>query len=231
MEADIIPSTSHAGNAQEPLLKKQKLDNWVSSDDAAPPQALAYALPPILNGQDTGNKPGYKLRYTLEGHRKAISAVKFSPDGLWMASSCTLLPLFYDIMRNDASMCGCTDQCAFVAADLSLHLHSLPTFNLDRTFVSHTAGVSDVAFSADSTLLASASDDLTVRIWELAAAPDSDKPEQSVRILHGHTQPVFCVAWNPRGDLVASGGMDETVRVWDVQRGKPIVTCPIRVQS
>lgn len=120
------------------------------------------------------------------------------------------------------------------AADSPIHLHSLPSFALTRTFHSHKQGVSDVAFSADSKLLASASDDKTVRIWEvtptLAPRPPgldglddvgkgAEVPEGAIRVLTGHLSAVFCVAWSPRGDLVASGGMDETVRVWDVQKG------------
>lgn len=119
------------------------------------------------------------------------------------------------------------------AAEPTIHLHSLPSFSLHRTFSSHTGGVSDVAFSADSTLLASASDDTTVRVWEVDPAlplahrpqhpdetPDNTaKVEHAARVLQGHLTAVFCVAWSPRGDLVASGGVDETVRVWDVQKG------------
>ncbi|CAG8910142.1 unnamed protein product, partial [Penicillium egyptiacum] len=72
--------------------------------------------------------------------------------------------------------------------------------------------VRSVAFSPDGRLLASGSDDETVRLWD----PATGALQQT---LEGHSDSVLSVAFSPDGRLLASGSDDETVRLWDPVTG------------
>jgi WD40 repeat protein len=79
----------------------------------------------------------------------------------------------------------------------------------------HTRAVTAVAFSADGALLASGSDDRTVRLWDTATGRPHGSP------LTGHVNRVKGVAFSPTGNLLASAGADGTVRLWNPATGQP----------
>jgi WD40 repeat protein len=81
----------------------------------------------------------------------------------------------------------------------------------------NTGNVRAVAWSPESTRIASGNDDRTVQVWE---ADDGSNSFTYSR----HTSAVLTVAWSPDGSRIASAGDDGTVRIWDATTGRNVLT-------
>jgi len=81
------------------------------------------------------------------------------------------------------------------------------------TLTGHLQKVNDIGWSPDGQWLASASDDGTVGLWDIAAG-------QSY-FLEGHRDCVAGVSWSPDSRLLVSGANDQTVRIWQIGQHQP----------
>jgi len=84
------------------------------------------------------------------------------------------------------------------------------------TLAGHSV-VGSVTFSADGTRLASASEDNTIRVWDVATGEET-------ATLTGHSQGIQSVVFSPDGTRLASAGWDETIKLWELATGKEIAT-------
>src|SRR5258706_7864321 len=77
----------------------------------------------------------------------------------------------------------------------------------------HLKSINRIAWSLDGTILATPSNDTTIRLWDTQIG-------QHLKTLIGHTNIVSSVAWSPTGSMLASGSADSTIRLWDIQTGQ-----------
>jgi WD40 repeat protein len=98
---------------------------------------------------------------------------------------------------------------ALVGHDGTLVLYETATL---RPSEQHTALVATLAFTPDGQTLISASEDRTLRVWDVAT-------RQLKRVLTGHQGHITAVAINPEGTICASASGDQTLRLWDIETG------------
>ncbi|GFR45284.1 hypothetical protein Agub_g6392, partial [Astrephomene gubernaculifera] len=137
----------------------------------------------------------------VQGHDGSVRAISFSADGTLLATG---------------------------SNDRTVRLwHLIPTPSGFGASISpflvlsgHTDVIRCVAFSpvASSRLMASASEDRTVRLWHVA--PAGQGASRLHRELRGHDSWVICCAFSSHGQRVATASLDKTVRIWSVTNGE-----------
>ncbi|MGK7898032.1 MAG: tetratricopeptide repeat protein, partial [Xenococcus sp. (in: cyanobacteria)] len=93
-----------------------------------------------------------------------------------------------------------------VIGALQNSFHRAREFN---TFSGHQDLVWDVNFSPDGQIIASASYDNTVKIWNLKG--------ELLKTIIGHTDTVKSVSFSPDGKIIASASSDDTIKLWNLK--------------
>jgi WD40 repeat protein len=122
-----------------------------------------------------------------EGSWGHFRSVAFSPNGQWMAVVQGSILRVWDVVTG-------SQQCIMEG---------------------HSSAAWCIAFSPDSTTIASGSEDHTLRVWHAATGAER-------LVITGHTASVSALAFAPDGQTVVSASDDGTLRMWDVLRGKEL---------
>jgi len=119
-------------------------------------------------------------------HHGGVNAVAFSPDGKWMASA--------------------------GAKRAEVALQDRHTLCTARVLSGHEKPVCSIAFSADSTRLATGDGKGTIRLWNVVTASE-------VLVIGAHKGRITALDFTPDGNRVVSASMDKTIRFWDTHEG------------
>jgi WD40 repeat protein len=76
----------------------------------------------------------------------------------------------------------------------------------------HDGPITDIVYSPDGSLIATASQDGSIRIWDAANG-------SPIRTLTGHGGGVNSIAFSPDSQLIVSGSDDRTAIIWNVSDG------------
>ncbi|KAH9482143.1 WD repeat-containing protein SL1-17 [Psilocybe cubensis] len=92
-----------------------------------------------------------------------------------------------------------------------IYIFDVESGNLSFTFTSHAMSVRSLAWSPDSNLLLSASEDKRLLLHDVRTAPGG-----AVASFSGHSSWVLSTDISPDGRLGLSGSADKTIKVWDI---------------
>ncbi|KAG1667331.1 Striatin-3 [Nymphon striatum] len=94
------------------------------------------------------------------------------------------------------------------------------TWNAKYTLRSHFDGVRALAFHPSESVLITASEDHTLKLWNLQKTVPAKKAAsldvEPVYTFRAHVGPVLCLAMSSNGETCFSGGLDSTVRCWKI---------------
>ncbi|KAJ3064848.1 hypothetical protein HDU98_011778 [Podochytrium sp. JEL0797] len=210
------------------------------------PQGQMLATGSVAGSVKVWMKSG-ELKYTLKHHTSTVFTLKWNKRGdLLGTASADASVIIWDAATGELrQQFQCHDSAvldldwkddvtfATSSSDKMVYVCRMGYMEPVKAFAGHTADVNGIQWDSTSQLLASCSDDHTIKVWTM----DTTKPLFN---LTGHTLEVFCLRWappplpapptsttttvsnqqQPQPRILATGSFDFSIRIWDMTTGK-----------
>ncbi len=181
-----------------------------------------------LNGELLHTISASRTTEAAAAHSAEITRVRFSPDGaVLMTASADKTARLWRVPdltppNSGLSIASLSPDGQTIAAvndkTIQLWRRNHGTIQpLAIAFKGHTAPITALEFSPDGTLIASASTDKTIKLWNVTTG-------SQLRTLTGHRDRVTALSFRPDGKLLASGSADKTIKLWNVSTGSQLRT-------
>ncbi len=209
ISVDISPDSKYVVTGSGTLLGQGYPDNAVRIWDAATGRLLRIVDHPVsdING------------IQVKGNLSKINAVRFSPDGKYVASgsgdSWLEMGIEYDDFARLWDVATGKELAVYGFHDhTSMSKHS-------ATCIGHAGEVTAIAFSPSGKLIATGGNDNKIFVWETLTG-------RHIGSFSGHTQSVRHVLFSSDETQIVSRSSDGVAKLWDLKNGQEIATVVIR---
>ena len=87
--------------------------------------------------------------------------------------------------------------------------HSVYGVREQNRWIGHDQAINSISVNSKTDILASASDDGTIKIW--------NDEGRKLEVIHGHDDRVWAVKFSPDGQMLASASEDKSIKLWNLQ--------------